>query len=200
MVLPFCAGLPDGWRLDYVHPDDQVWPFWQVVKRRKVYTSPGADADGLALVDFLATMHERPKPPVKKSTRAAPKSPTVYGPEVWKTVADTEWTYWDLWYSVVCLADHGGAWDELDALFYANAYSREPAERMWSHLVDLKSRLAKAGITAADLAGDLVGDRKILTKARSKVVERTGIREKDYSPAMRDTPHDRYTARAHFGS
>jgi hypothetical protein len=71
---------------------------------------------------------------------------------------------------------------------------------MWSHLVALKGRLTAAGITAADLAGDLVGDRKTLVKARSKVLERTGVRGKDLSPAMRDNPRDRYAMRAHFGS
>jgi hypothetical protein len=202
LALPFCADLPDGWRLDYVEfPYEE--PFWQAAKGRQKYRSRAADADGLALVDFLATVHEKPRTPAQKkkeSTRAAPKNPTVYGPEVWETVADAEWTYWDLWFSVVCVADYGGDWDDLDAKFYEYAYDVESNERMWSHLVDLTGRLAAAGITAADLAGDLAGDRKTLKKARSKVLERTGIRDKDRSPAMRDTPRDRYTFRAHFGS
>jgi len=201
LALPFCADLPDGWRLDYVEdPYGHMWPHWQVVKRRKEYRSSRADADGLALVDFLATVHELPPTPEKKSTRAAPKNPTVYGPEVWNTVADAEWTYWDLWFSVVCVADHGGDWDDLDATFFADSHNAESAERMWSHLVDLAGRLSATGITAADLAGDLVVDRKTLTKARSKVLKCTGVRGKDLSPAMRDTPSRRYTVRAHFGS
>lgn len=201
LALPFCADLPEGWRLDYVeNPYGQSRPRWRVVKRRKTYSSPAADADGLALVDFLATAHELPPTPVTKSTRAAPKNPTVYGSEVWNTIADAEWTYWDLWFAVVCVVDHGGDWNDLDATLFADFHSKEPAEWMWSHLVDLKGRLTAAGITAADLAGDLAGDRKTLTKARSKVLKRTGVRDKDLSPAMRDTPRNRYTARAHFGS
>ena len=174
-------------------------PRWQVVKRRKRSSSLRADADGLAFVAFYATVMDAPRPPVRKSTRAAPKHPTVYGPEAWNTVAGAEWTYWDLWFSVVCVADHGGDWDDLDAKLYMASYS-EFTERMWSHLVDLKSRLTTTGITAADLVGDLVRDRKTAAKARSKVVKRTGIRTKDLSPAMRDAPSDRRIARAHFGS
>jgi hypothetical protein len=201
LALPFCADLPDGWRLDYVEdPYDDMRPHWQAVKRRKTYSSPDADADGLAWLDFLATVREQPPRPVKKSTRAAPKNPTVYGPEVWHTVADAEWTYWDLWFSVVCVVDHGDDWDALDAELFADSRYKDAAERMWSHLVDLKDRLTAAGITAADLAGDLVSDRKTVVKARSKVLEGTGVRRKDLSPAMRDTPRDRYAMRAHFGS
>ncbi len=201
LALPFCADLPDGWRLVYVEdPYGHLRPHWQVVKRRKTYQSSTADADDLALVDFLATVHELPPTPEKKSTRAAPKNPTVYGPEVWNTVAEAEWTYWDLWFSVVCIADHRGDWDALEATLFAQARRPESAERMWSHLVDLTGRLSTAGITAADLAGDLVGDRKALTKARSKVLKRMGVRGKDLSPAMCDTPRHRYTVRALFGS
>jgi hypothetical protein len=99
----------------------------------------------------------------------------------------------------VCVVDHGGDWDALDARLYATPYNKEFAEPMWSHLVDLKDRLAAAGSTAADLVGDLVDHRKTIKKARSKVLEWTGIRGKDLSPAMRDIPSDRYAARAHFG-
>lgn len=201
LALPFCAGLPDGWRLDYVEdPFGQSWPHWQVVKRRKVYSSSRANADGLAMISLFASIHEQRPAPKKKTPRAAPKSPTVYGPEVWNTVNDAEWTYWDLWFSVVCVADHGGNWDDLDAALFANSHNAESAEPMWSHLVDLTGRLSATGITAADLAGDLVDDRKTLAKARPKVMQRTGVRDKDLSPAMHDTPRRRYTTRAHFGS
>jgi hypothetical protein len=199
LALPFCADLPDGWRLDHVE-DLHTLPHWRVVKRRQECTSLHADADGLAVVDFFATAHERPREPERKSTRAPQKTPTVYGPEVWNAVAGVEWTYWDLWFSVVCVVDHGGDWDALDARLFADAHAKDRAERGWSHLVDLRGRLAAAGITAHDLAGDLVRDRKTLTKARSKVVENKGVEKKHLSPAMRATPRGRYTARAHFGS
>lgn len=203
MAMPFCAGLPDGWRLDYSEdPYGNMPPHWEVVKGRQKYSSPGADADGLALIHFFATVHETRSAPVEKKEpiRASPKKPTVYGPEVWTTAFGAEWTYWDLWFSVVCVADHNGDWDELDASLYAKPADRDFAERMWSHLVDLRKRLTAVGRTAADLAGDLATDRKTLTKARSKVKKGTGVRSKDHSPAMRDTPSHRHIVRAHFGS
>jgi hypothetical protein len=136
----------------------------------------------------------------KEPIRTVPTNSTVYGPEVWATAFGAEWTYWDLWFSVVCVADHDGDWDELDASFYLKPTNAEVAESRWSHLVDLRERLAAAGATAADLAGGLAADRKTLTKARSKVKKGTGVREKDRSPAMRDTPSRRHIVRAHFGS
>ncbi|WP_157430607.1 hypothetical protein [Actinomadura macra] len=137
--------------------------------------------------------------PAKKLNRATPEW-TVYGPEEWDTVAGVEWSYWDLWFSVVCVVDCGGDWDALDVKVNSRSYLGESDERMWSHLVDLRDRLTAAGITGGDLVGDLAGHRKTLTKARSKVLERTGVRDKDYSPAMRDVPSGRYAVRAHFGS
>jgi hypothetical protein len=132
------------------------------------------------------------------ATAKAQRQPTVYGPEVWKTVAGTEWTYWDLWFCAVCVRDHGGDWDALDAKLSESPY-REFSARMWSHILDVERRLAAAGISAADLAGPLVRDRKTMTKARSKVVQWIGIDDKHRSPAMRDTPEDRFAERAHFG-
>jgi hypothetical protein len=38
----------------------------------------------------------------------------VDGPERWRTTAGTDWSYWDLWFCVVCLVDHDGDWDGLD--------------------------------------------------------------------------------------
>ncbi|WP_344260912.1 hypothetical protein [Actinomadura napierensis] len=195
LAVPFCAGLPDGWRLDYSEgPYGNTAPHWEAVKGGQKYRSSRADADGLALVHFFATEHKTPSAPVKT------KKPTVYGPEAWKTAFGAEWTYWDLWFGVVCVADHNGDWDELDASLYAKPANRNFAERMWSHLVDLKERLAATGKTAADLVGGLAADRKTLAKARSKVKQGTGVRSKDHSPAMRDTPSHRHLLRTHFGS
>ncbi len=30
------------------------------------------------------------------------------GPEVWRTDGRVEWSYWDLWFAVLCVRDHGG--------------------------------------------------------------------------------------------
>lgn len=41
------------------------------------------------------------------------------GPQPWRSTAGTEWSWWDLWFYVVCVVDHGGDWggdwDALDA-------------------------------------------------------------------------------------
>ena len=37
----------------------------------------------------------------------------IYGPEPWRTKRNSVWSYWDLWFCVVALADHDG---DLDAL------------------------------------------------------------------------------------
>lgn len=37
----------------------------------------------------------------------------IYGPERWTTKRGTVWSYWDLWFCLVALADHAG---DLDAL------------------------------------------------------------------------------------
>ena len=34
----------------------------------------------------------------------------MYGLEVWRADAGVEWSYWDLWFAVLCVRDHGGDW------------------------------------------------------------------------------------------
>jgi hypothetical protein len=179
-------------------PDAARAEFRALAEREITVPRPAASADAAVRRGRPATAPPQGRP-ARKPDRATPAT-GVYGPEAWDIVAGAEWTYWDLWFSVVSVADCRGDWDALDARFYAKRYSNQFAEPMWSHLVDLKGRLAAAGITAADLVGDLADDRKTIKKARSKVLEWTGIRDQDHSPAMDDIPSGRYTFRAHFGS
>ncbi len=130
--------------------------------------------------------------------RAAPLG--TRGWEPWDVVAGAEWTLWDLWFCVVCVADCDGDWDALDARLYAGRAGKQSGERYWCHLADLRERLSAAGLTAAGLAGDLAGHRKVIEKARAKVLKGTGVRAQDFSPAMRDVPSGRRILRAHFGS
>ena len=44
---------------------------------------------------------------------SAAGKPPIYGPEPWQARHATVWSYWDLWFCVVALADHDG---DLDAL------------------------------------------------------------------------------------
>ena len=32
----------------------------------------------------------------------------VYGPETWGTVAGRDWSWWDLWFCLIAVKDHGG--------------------------------------------------------------------------------------------
>ncbi|HEX5994414.1 MAG TPA: hypothetical protein VFY84_04665, partial [Jiangellales bacterium] len=41
------------------------------------------------------------------------KAEAVFGSEVWRETGGGEWSFWDLWFCVVCLLDHGGDWTEL---------------------------------------------------------------------------------------
>ncbi len=195
-----------------------TWPVAELAELLLSGGDPGtARAEFLALADREITVPRPVKPadatlrrgrpatvplnrPDRTLNRATPMG-TVYGPEEWDTVADAEWTYWDLWLSVMCVVHYGGDWDALDAGLYARTHhSKEFSEALWCHVVDLKDRLAAVGLTAADLVGDLAGDRQIIKKARSKILDWKGIQHKHFSPAMRDAPSRRYHIRAHFGS
>jgi len=54
-------------------------------------------------------------------------------------------------FCVVCLVDHGGNWDALDAAI--QKADRSDGEAKWSRQLDLTKRLRLAGLTAAELAG-----------------------------------------------
>jgi hypothetical protein len=121
----------------------------------------------------------------------------IYGPESWKTERETVWSYWDLWFCVVALADHDG---DLDALAVAvedggRSFWSATIEAKISHLDDLKCRLAEAGIDARGLAGNQEGDAPVRGKARTKVL-RQGLYPRDMTDAMLHTPRERLYERA----
>jgi hypothetical protein len=98
---------------------------------------------------------------------------------------------------VVCIVDHGGSWDALDAAI--GKADRYHGEAKWSHLLDLAKRLRRAGLSAADLAGPSANDRTTRTKARTKILKST-LYERDLTPAMRNPPSAQLERRALFGS
>ena len=107
------------------------------------------------------------------------------------------WSYWDLWFCVVALADHDG---DLDALAQAieeggRLSGAGTAEAKLSHLDDLKRRLADAGIDARTLAAGEDADPKIRAKARAKVL-RQGLYPRDMTEPMWHTPRQRLYERA----
>jgi hypothetical protein len=102
---------------------------------------------------------------------ASSKTP-IYGPEPWATTNETAWSYWDLWFCVVALADHDG---DLGALAEAieeggRLSGGGTAEAKLSHLDDLRRRMVQAGVDAQTLVAGEDTDPKIRAKARAKVL------------------------------
>lgn len=121
----------------------------------------------------------------------------VRGSDRWHTVAGIEWSYWDLWFCAVCVADHNGDWDQLDAAIQQTR--RTINEGLWCHLVDLTGRLDTAGLTAADLLAACPTTAGLRPKARAKVMKSEPSRH-ERTPPMRDVPSVRLRRRALFGA
>ena len=113
----------------------------------------------------------------------------IYGPEPWATRHRAVWSYWDLWFCVVAIADHDG---DLDALAEAiehqgRTFGGGTAESKLSHLDDLKRRMADAGVDAHALAAGEETEPKTRTKARAKVLKQ-GLYPRDMTEPMSHTP------------
>lgn len=121
----------------------------------------------------------------------------VRGSDRWHTMAGIEWSYWDLWFCAVCVADHNGDWDQLDAAVQQTR--RTINEGLWCHLVNLTGRLDTAGLTAADLLAACPTKRGLLPKARAKVMKSEPSRH-ELTPPMRDVPSVRLRRRALIGA
>jgi hypothetical protein len=135
----------------------------------------------------------------KHQQKSGRKSP-VHGPEVWRDDETGTWSYWDLWFCVVCVADHGGDWAALDAAITGRrslAGDRD-GEAKWSHLLDVRERLADAELTAEVLAGPVATDRNVIAKARTKVVKQA-LPDSAYTSAMINTPRRRRERRMLYG-
>ena len=107
------------------------------------------------------------------------------------------WSYWDLWFCVVAIADHDG---DLDALAEAiehqgRTFGGATAESKLSHLDDLKRRMADAGVDAHALAAGEETEPKTRTKARAKVLKQ-GLYPRDMTDPMSHTPRQRLYERA----
>jgi hypothetical protein len=131
-----------------------------------------------------------------------PRRKPVFGPEPWREVAGRTWSHWDLWFFLVLVSEFDGDW----AAFSEELWRRRSPylltlgeEAKVSHLDDLRARLADAGLGPTDLVGTAAGDRKLLAKARHKVLEQPLDRGRDLTPAMRATPRERLWCRALHG-
>jgi hypothetical protein len=135
----------------------------------------------------------------------------VYGPETWETVAGRDWSWWDLWFCVIAVKDHGGDLAPLQSLAGELAHrirhldrgmfqSRDSDDARLSHVFDLAERLGAAGLAPADLANPAVlADRKITARARAKF--KGSISDGTYArtPPMLDLPRQWLHQRARHG-
>ena len=77
-------------------------------------------------------------------TTGTPRKPPVFGPEPWSELAGRSWSYWDLWFAAVAVADYADSRDDLEAHLVGELRShvdgRQGAESKLSHLADLRRR------------------------------------------------------------
>jgi len=121
----------------------------------------------------------------------------IYGPGPWSTRDKAVWSYWDLWFCVVALADHDGDLDALaEAIENGGRWSASgTVEAKLSHPDDLERRMAEAGIDARELAAGEDTDPRTRTKARTKVLKQ-GLYPRDMTEPMWHTPPERLYRRA----
>lgn len=115
----------------------------------------------------------------------------IYGPEPWRRLGSEDFTHWDLWYLLVLTNDHSGDWASLEAALAQRAenrlagYERDDAEVKLSQLDDLRGRLERAGLEAAELLRGEAIEKGILYKAREKLFRRVADKKTE---AMIRTP------------
>lgn len=136
-------------------------------------------------------------------TAGVPRKPPVFGPEPWSELAGRSWSYWDLWFAAVAVADCAGSLDNLEARLVGELRShvggRQDAESKLSHLSDLRARIQDAGLTSADLATSVVlSEKRVLVKARKKVSDRW-LEGRAMTPSMVQTPRVRLVERSRYG-
>ena len=120
----------------------------------------------------------------------------MYGPELWRPDEGGDWSYWDLWFAVLCVHDHGGDWDGFDAAL--TKIRGDGGEAKWSHLLDLRERLAAAGLDAVELVGDTITEKGLVTRARARVFKQS-LSVCDMTPPMRNPPARRLEERGRCG-
>jgi hypothetical protein len=136
-------------------------------------------------------------------TTGTERRPPVFGPERWAELAGRPWCHWDLWFAVVTVSDHSGDLEALEAHLVGelrrDLSGRAAAEAKLSHLVDLRSRLAGAGIAPGELVTpQVIADKRVLARARKKLSDRS-LEGRAMTTAMVDTPRVRLERRARHG-
>ena len=126
------------------------------------------------------------------------RRPPIFGPEPWRD----GWCHWDLWMCLVAVADHDNTLGALEERFVneiGEYRTSRAGESKWSHLVDLRRRLAAAGTKPPELVtASLLADRTLMSKARRKVAG-TEIEHRAKTEPMIETPRARLRRRALYG-
>ena len=126
----------------------------------------------------------------------------IFGPEPWRELARGTWSHWDLWFCTLAITGFDCDWARLGD----EIVRRSPRylvgldwEAKLSHLEDLRARLAAADLDAAELASEAAHDKKVVARARRKVLDQPLQGGRDLTPAMRATPRERLWCRAMHG-
>lgn len=130
------------------------------------------------------------KPDPKRSGRKL-----TFGPELWSSIGELEFSFWDLWLLAVLEFDHAGDWEALDTTLLGatpSYSSTETTEAKLAHLADLRRRMDKSRLIPSDVL-PLPLDPKILRRAH-EVVLRPSIERA--TPAMAATPRRLFRERA----
>jgi len=102
------------------------------------------------------------------------------------------------------LEDCGGSWEVLVGALEerwargGHSFQELDFEAKRSHMEDLRRRLEEAGLDPAGLVGDLRQDKRILRKARTRILQ-DYVREENKTVAMRMTPRRVLSERAWRG-
>lgn len=122
----------------------------------------------------------------------------IRGPETWRDDRDALWSHWDLWFCLVWTVDFDTDRDDFSTELHrrhGHPLGRPDRESFLSHLADLAARLDARGLTPRALVGDAGDDRKLIAKARRKVLQQ-GLSPEVLTQAMIETPRARIGRRA----
>jgi hypothetical protein len=131
---------------------------------------------------------KRPKPPVPVATDTAIQLIAGDGREV-------PLSYWDVWYALLAAAESGSDLDRLGGQLREMRGGWSPSEaakRKLSHLRDLQSRLAEAGLCLADVLAAIPPElaKTECRRARGRIIKHNE-RSHELSEPMRTLPAER---------
>lgn len=131
------------------------------------------------------------------------RQPPIFGPELWRSVADSEWCHFDRWFAIVSVAEFDGDLCAMRAALEEqhrdSLQGRRDVEAKLSHLANLAQWLTAAGTDAASLAASEPADQATVTKARRKVLSQS-LEGRAMTEPMRRTPAVLLHERARYGS